>query len=376
MLKKTFTWALAASFLSLSACNSNENSATAANDAEAMAKDLENGLYAKFETSMGDILVKLEHEKAPMTVGNFVALAEGKMPNSGKEVGTPFYDGTIFHRVIPNFMIQGGDPQGTGMGGTNYKFEDEFHPELRHSGPGILSMANSGPGTNGSQFFITHVATPHLDDRHSVFGKVVEGQDIVIAIGNTPRGANDKPNEDVVLKKLTIVRVGKDVKKYDGLAAFEKGKADRKKQAEESAAKMEAMLEEYKKEGTTTESGLIYIVKNKGNGPKPMQGQQVKMHYAGYFLDGKLFDTSIKSIAEANGQYNPGREPYEPFPVEFGPRAGVIEGWKEAMKYMRQGTQLRIIVPPHLAYGERGAGGVIPPNATLMFDVEMVEIVK
>jgi peptidyl-prolyl cis-trans isomerase A (cyclophilin A) len=384
-MKRLLLWSMAASFFSLQACNeatnSNEKTLLVQNEADGSESEAGPGLYAQMKTSMGTILIQLEYEKVPMTVGNFVALAEGKMPDSGKKEGVPFYDGTIFHRVIPNFMIQGGDPQGTGMGGTNYKFPDEFHPDLRHSGPGILSMANSGPGTNGSQFFITHNATPHLDNRHSVFGKVVNGQEVVVAIGNTPRGQQDRPETDVVLEKVTIVRVGKDAKKFDALAAFEAGKENAKKAEEAKKREMEekikadlALVEDYKKKGTTTESGLIYIVEKKGNGPKPMQNQTVLMNYAGYFLDGTLFDTSVKEIAEKNGKYDPNREPYQPFPVTYGPQAGVIEGWKEAMQLMRVGTKLKIILPPNLAYGERGAGGIIPPNATLMFDVEMVSI--
>ena len=143
---------------------------------------MNNGLYAKFHTSKGSILVDLTFEKTPGTVGNFVALAEGNMENEVKPQGKPYYDGLKFHRVIADFMIQGGCPQGTGTGNPGYSFDDEFHPELKHDKPGVLSMANSGPATNGSQFFITHVATPWLDNKHTVFGFVVDGQEIVDAI--------------------------------------------------------------------------------------------------------------------------------------------------------------------------------------------------
>jgi peptidyl-prolyl cis-trans isomerase A (cyclophilin A) len=168
-------------------------------------------LYARFVTTQGTIVIRLEEQRAPKTVRNFVGLATGSQewihPRTGQaQKGVRYYDGTVFHRVIPNFMIQGGDPLGQGTGGPGYRFEDEFHPELRHAGPGVLSMANSGPGSNGSQFFITERATPHLDDKHSVFGQVVAGNDVVKAIARVPTGARDKPVQDVVLQRVEIFR--------------------------------------------------------------------------------------------------------------------------------------------------------------------------
>src|SRR5580658_951172 len=168
-------------------------------------------LYARFVTTLGNIVVRLEEERAPKTVKNFVGLASGTQewadPATGKlQKGAAYYDGTIFHRVIPDFMIQGGDRLGQGTGGPGYRFEDEFHPELRHSGAGVLSMANSGPATNGSQFFITDRATPHLDNRHSVLGQAVTGIDVVKAIARVQTGARDKPAKDVVLQRVEIFR--------------------------------------------------------------------------------------------------------------------------------------------------------------------------
>ncbi len=171
----------------------------------------EGQLYARFHTSMGTMVAQLEEERAPNTVRNFVGLATGRQsfkdPRSGVErIGVPYYDGTIFHRVIPEFMIQGGDPLGQGTGGPGYRFADEFHPELRHSGPGILSMANSGPGTNGSQFFICEVATPHLNNKHSVFGQVIVNTGLIAKITHSPTGARDRPLKDIVLQRVEIFR--------------------------------------------------------------------------------------------------------------------------------------------------------------------------
>jgi cyclophilin family peptidyl-prolyl cis-trans isomerase len=185
-----------------------------------MSNDTGEGLFADMRTSMGTIRIRLEYTKAPMTVANFVGLAEGQVTNTAKPEGQPYYDGIIFHRVIPGFMVQCGDPTGTGMGGPGYAFDDEIAPDLRHDRPGVLSMANAGPGTNGSQFFITHGPTPHLDGRHAVFGFVVEGQEVVNAIGNVPRDGRDRPVQDVRIEKLTIERVGDAAKAWDAKAVL------------------------------------------------------------------------------------------------------------------------------------------------------------
>jgi len=319
-----------------------------------MAKEkLQDGMYAKFVTSKGVIITTLEFEKTPITVANFAGLAEGtkKLSGGGKE-GEPFYDGLTFHRVIADFMIQGGCPLGTGTGGPGYTFPDEIDPGLRHSGPGILSMANAGPGTNGSQFFITHVATPHLDGKHTVFGHVVEGMDVV-----------NKIAKDDKIETVRIIRIGNKAKAFKSdQAAFDAllaGQEDRMKEKE--LAVMEEAMEQIKAQwpnAITTESGLKYVTQAEGKGETPKTGTNIKVHYTGKLLNGKQFDSSVD-----RGK-----------PIDFNVGQGrVIKGWDEALLTMKKGEKRVLIIPPHLGYGSRGAGGVIPPNATLIFDVELVD---
>jgi peptidyl-prolyl cis-trans isomerase A (cyclophilin A) len=344
---------------------------------------LEEGLYGFFKTTQGDIVVKFEDKKAPMTTANFIALAEGRHEDVSEEYkGKPFYDGLKFHRVIPNFMIQGGDPQGTGMGGPGYKFEDEFDDSLSHVGTGVLSMANSGPGTNGSQFFITLAETPWLDNKHSIFGHVVFGMDIVEKIGAAERDNKDMPNEEISIETLTIYRIGKEYTSYNPIAAYAAGKeglAEKKRVSEEMAKKEQqefiASMKAKYPNMETTATGLMYVVEKPGDGPKPELGAKVEIDYAGYLIDGTMFDTSIEELAKENGVYNAQRQ-YQPYPVSYGPQAQVINGWKEGMQLFNIGGKGRLIIPPHLAYGAAGAGGVIPPNAWLIFDIELVRITK
>ena len=309
---------------------------------------MENGIYAKFNTAKGSILVKLTHDLTPGTVGNFVALAEGNLENKVKPQGTPYYDGLTFHRVIPDFMIQGGCPQGTGTGDGGYKFDDEFHPSLKHDRPGVLSMANAGPGTNGTQFFITHVPTSWLDGKHTVFGHVVEGQEVVDAVEG-----ND------VLKTLEIVRVGEEAQKWNAVEAFRtfEGSRAKREAAEREAA--EAKMEQLAAGFDKTESGLRYKMIQKGSGKKAENGKTVSVHYTGQLEDGKVFDSSY-----------PRKKPIE-FPLG---RGNVIEGWDEGIALLQVGDKARFVIPSHLGYGSRGAGGVIPPNSTLIFDVELMDV--
>lgn len=324
--------------------------------ADAEQLDYPAGLYAKITTAKGPIVLRLEYEKCPLTVTNFVGLAEGLL-KSNQPQGKPFYDGLIFHRVISNFMIQGGCPQSNGRGGPGYHFPDEIHPSLKHDGPGVLSMANAGPDTNGSQFFITHTATPWLDGKHTVFGHVVEGQEVVDTIA-----AGTK------IESVRILRVGKRAKAFHvDQAQFQKrleaGRSNLKAAAATAQAGMAKLIKELWPDAITTSSGLKYVVTQEGTGKrKPGKGTTVRAHYTGRFLDSEekleVFDSSVER----------GR------PLEFPVGAGrVIPGWDEAFLDMVKGEKRKLIIPPSLAYGERGYPPVIPPNATLVFDVELVD---
>ena len=305
-----------------------------------------NSMQAKIKTSKGDILIELEYEKTPITVANFVSLAEGTMKSSAKE-GVPYYDGLKFHRVIDNFMIQGGCPNGNGMGDPGYKFQDEFHPDLKHNAAGILSMANSGAATNGSQFFITHNETPWLDGKHTVFGHVIEGIDVVNAI-----------EQDDIMESVTIIRSGS-AKDFDANKVFNDGIADAKKEEEKKRVESEKAMKELTKGAIVTESGLSYKVINKGDGKvHPKENSTVTVHYTGMLMDGTIFDSSIQRGEPAT------------FPLNR-----VIPGWTEGVQLMVVGDKWTFIIPSNLAYGANGipqAG--IGPNATLIFEVELLEI--
>ncbi|KAF2516404.1 peptidylprolyl isomerase [Flavobacterium foetidum] len=322
----------------------------------AVKTDSNEGIFATISTTKGDIVLSLEYVKAPITVANFISLAEGKNPYVTVErlKGKPFYDGLKFHRVINDFMIQGGDPEGNGTGGPGYSFKDEFADDLRFEKGGVLAMANSGPGTNGSQFFITHKDTPWLNGKHTIFGHVVSGMDNV-----------NKIVQDDVMTKITITRKGAAAKKFDALKVL----SDDKKVITDKAAYFAAA----KAKATTTPSGLKYLVTQKGTGAKGAEGSTIYFHYAGYFEDGNLFDTSITSVAKIYGQYNAARDSqkgYQAFPFTVGKKDGMIPGFIEALGMMTDGEKAIFFLPSNLAYGERGAGGVIPPNASLIFEIE------
>jgi len=345
---------------------------------------LGDGIFGVIKTGKGEIIVSLEYNKTPITVANFILLAEGKNKHVTLESkkGAPFYDGLKFHRVEANFMIQGGDPNGDGTGGPGYNFMDEI-TDLSHEGPGTLSMANAGPGTNGSQFFITHVETKFLDGRHTVFGKVKEGQEVVNAIV-----------KDDVIESIIIVRNGEAAKKFDAVKVFDdrlKTEAEnRKKMEAEEAIKKEAFLAEFKEVIDTklaffetqkkavqkTASGLQYAIYEKGKGKKPANGSTVYVHYAGFFESGELFDSSKEDVSKAFGKFDQNRadaKAYTPFPFQYGNKTGLIPGFLEGLEKLNFGEKAILFIPSQLGYGEAGAGGIIPPNSNLIFEIELLE---
>ena len=342
------------------------------------------GIFAIMETNKGRITIELEYQKTPITVANFISLAEGtNKAVSDKYKGKPFYTGLKFHRVIADFMIQGGDPLGNGSGDPGYKFKDEFHPDLKHNSGGILSMANSGPATNGSQFFITHKETPWLDKKHTVFGKVTSGMDVVNAIAQ-----ND------VIMEIKIVRKGAEAKKFDAAKIFNDYFANKDVEAKKAAEALEASKKEAeakvaptktakvaelaktRKVATKTASGLEYAITKKGAGVKPADGATIYVHYAGYLEDGSLFDSSYEEVNKQFGKFDEARAAqngYQPFPFQYGNKGGLIPGFLEGIHLMSIGDKATFYIPSALGYGERGAGGVIPPNANIIFEVELLD---
>ncbi|VAW09897.1 Peptidyl-prolyl cis-trans isomerase [hydrothermal vent metagenome] len=347
--------------------------------------DLEDGVYADIQTTRGDIVVKLEYDKTPITVANFVSLAEGASTFVSDSLkGKKYYDGVIFHRVIKDFMIQTGDPAGTGNGGPGYKFKNEIVDSLTHSKKGILSMANTGqPISNGSQFFITHKDTPFLNGRHTVFGEVVIGLDVVDSIANIAISTTqkDRPEVDVVVNKVEIIRNGKAAKNFDAnqvmtdyfaeeeakIAAFEKMKSD-----------FTAALPTQKEKAEELPSGLKILSLKKGEGDKPKIGQKVLVNYAGYLEDGTLFDSNYEEVAKKYNKFDKRRKAgggYDAIPMDYSPDASLIAGFKEGLMNMNIGDKVRLFIPSHLGYGEQG-GGPIPPNAELIFDLEITNLKK
>lgn len=328
----------------------------------------EDGIYADIKTSKGTITVELEYEKTPVTVANFITLAEGTNPFvKAQYKGKKYYDGLKFHRVIADFMIQGGCPEGTGRGEPGYKFIDEI-TDLKHHRAGTLSMANSGPKTNGSQFFITHKDTPWLDGKHTVFGYVTQGQDIV-----------DKIAQDDLIESIKIIRKGKKAEKFDAVKVFSdhfKAEAEAQKKAEAQTRKVKeqkkAFLDMNRAKAVKTKSGLEYAVIEQGSKIKPTQDQEILVEYSGFLEDGTLFDSSVEEVAKEFGIYNPQR-PYQPFPYLLSNKTGLIPGFLEGLEQLNINDKALLYIPSHLGYGERGAGNLIPPNANLIFEVKILE---
>lgn len=343
--------------------------------------NLPDGLYAQIETNKGTIIVQLDYEKTPITVANFVTLAEGKNEFITNEnlKKKPFYDGLKFHRVIPEFMIQGGDPLGTGSGDTGYKFKDEI-TEMKFDKGGVLAMANNGPATNSSQFFITHLETPWLEGKHTIFGHVVEkGMDVV-----------NKIEQGDFMEKVTIIRNGEAAKKFDAVKTFRdyyivEAENQKNKMAIEAAAnaKYQAFFDQkvaqftaLKAKATTKPTGLKYVITKKSGGKKPTAGATIYIHYAGYLENGSLFDSSIESVCKTFGKYDQNRAAqngYQPIPFQAGRKDGLIPGFIEGIEQLSFGDKATIFIPSRLGYGEAGAGTVIPPNANIIFEIELLE---
>jgi len=361
--------------------------------------ELKDGLYARIKTNKGTMLIELFYDKAPATVANFVSLAEGTNPLADSIYKKKaYYDGLTFHRILKDFMIQGGDPEGTGMGGPGYKFHDEFNPELKHDTIGLISMANSGYGTNGSQFFITLAPSSHLDayneagelrncenpkiSCHSIFGKVVEGYDVLQKIASVEmlNPATGKPKVPVEIEEVEIIRKGKEARFFDAPKVFtreiDEKEKQRKKAEEEARKRKEAKQQEFEKfreEADSLPSGLAYFITKSGSETKPKRSQRVRVNYAGYFADGELFDTNIKEIAESwEKQTRPNPDMYKPVEIPYGPEAEMISGFKEGVQQLNYGDKAVLFIPYYLGYGERGYR-IIPPRTNLVFEIELLE---
>ena len=336
--------------------------------------ELPDGIYAKILTNKGEILLNLTYKETPITVANFVSLSEGNNKNVSQEFKKKkYYDGLIFHRVINDFMIQGGDPQGTGQGGPGYKFKDEFNEKLKHDGPGILSMANAGPKTNGSQFFITHKETPWLDGVHSVFGNVVEGMEIV-----------NKIEQNDTIRNISIVRVGREAKSFKASKVFSNHFKEDEMEEERKKQQILSIKNEKQKEhkknmdnALKTDSGLKYLKTYDAQGEKVNPKNVIMAHYAVYFSDGSLLDTSIFEVAEKYDAVNVRRKQsggYSPLECRIGPEDPMIPGFKEGLSLLNVGDKATLFIPYYLGYGETGRGNAIPPKSDLIFEVEIVEM--
>lgn len=344
--------------------------------------DLGDGLYAAVKTNKGEIVLKLEHEQTPVTVANFVTLAEGTNPFvSDNFKGKKYYEGITFHRVMKDFMIQGGDPTGTGSGGPGYQFADEFRDSLIHDRKGLLSMANRGPKTNGSQFFITHAPTPWLNGKHTIFGEVVRGIEVVDTIaGVAVAEQTNKPLSPVTMETVEIIRNGKAAKDFDAVQVitdYFAQEAAQEAERQEQLKNFVAQTEAEKATAQASPTGLSYIVVNEPTGEQPGIGAKVWVNYAGWLADGTLIDTSEETIAVLFNKYDELLQLHQgqfgPVAMDYSPDSPLIPGFREALLDMKVGEKRRLFIPPYLAWGERG-GGPVPPNAHVVFDVEITGI--
>ena len=371
-MKKVKLWALLLP-LFLVACKS------------AKYPNLKDGLYADIQTNHGDMLAELYYKATPGTVANFVSLAEGTNTYVADSLkGKHYYDGTKSHRVIKNFMLQAGDRTATGMGDPGYKFADEFVDTLTFTKKGQLAMANSGPATNGSQFFITEKATKWLNFRHAIFGQVIQGEDVISKITDEQTSEKDsRPKNPVIIKKVEIIRVGKDAQKWDAPKVFDAFMKEQNAKAQKLESQKEknlALMAEQEAKAVAQPSGIKILKLKEGNGVKPQIGSDVLVNYAGFLrATGDLFDTNIAEIAKENDAYDAARaaDPqygYIPYAWKYSPEVGLIAGFKEALLSMKVGDRIRVFIPSALAYGKQGFGnGVIPPDADLMFEIEIVD---
>ncbi|RKW14903.1 MAG: peptidylprolyl isomerase [Capnocytophaga sp.] len=371
-MKKVKLWALLLPLL-LMACKSTKY------------PNLKDGLYADIQTNHGDMLAELYYKATPGTVANFVSLAEGTNTYVADSLkGKHYYDGTKSHRVIKNFMLQAGDRTATGMGDPGYKFADEFVDTLTFTKKGQLAMANSGPATNGSQFFITEKATEWLNFRHAIFGQVIQGEDVISKITDEQTSKEDsRPKNPVIIKKIEIIRVGKDAQKWDAPKVFDAFMKEQNAKAQKLESQKEknlALMAEQEAKAVAQPSGIKILKLKEGNGVKPQIGSNVLVNYAGFLrATGDLFDTNIAEIAKENDAYDAARaaDPqygYIPYAWKYSPEEGLIAGFKEALLSMKVGDRVRVFIPSALAYGKEGFGnGVIPPDADLVFEIEIVD---
>ena len=326
------------------------------------------GIFAHIDTEKGEIVIELTYDKTPVTVANFILLADGTNKYVDEKFkGKKYYDGLNFHRVIKDFMIQGGDPNGNGSGNPGYLFDDEFVDELKHNRAGTLSMANRGPATNGSQFFITHVATPHLDGKHTVFGYVTEGQDVVDAIEQ-----NDKINT------ISFEYIGKDAKKFKAKKVFDnymKAKEKAEKEKQHKFKENAQRFAEAKAKAFTTDEGVKIFIYENGSGEKPQNGDEIVIDYSGFLEDGTFFDSSIEQVAEANFSLNAAKQKagaYQPLPYTIGGYQNMIKGFAIGVNHLNYGDKALVFIPAELGYGAR-ATGTIPANSNLVFEIQLIK---